>query len=159
MLLRLKPFTNSHFHFVTVVSVSSQVLLQRPKHGSLTGQAQDYETLASDWLTLSPFVACFPSNVLPPNKKKQNAGLTQKLQAKEPYLLNMPHILKLGHDHLLSHPCLIHYHVTISYLILLIIALDTLSCNNWTMKHPLIHADTHLRSKVTVLNLQKCFIF
>jgi hypothetical protein len=45
--------------------------------------------LASDWLTLVPLVACYPYQVLPPTKK-QNAWLTQKLQAGEPYLLNIP---------------------------------------------------------------------
>jgi hypothetical protein len=44
--------------------------------------------LAFDWLTLAPFVACYPFQVVPPTEK-QNAWLTWKLQAGEPCLLNM----------------------------------------------------------------------
>jgi hypothetical protein len=49
--------------------------------------------LLSVWLTdwLIPFVACYTYQVLPPTKK-HSAWVTQKLQAREPYLLNMPYI-------------------------------------------------------------------
>jgi hypothetical protein len=43
--------------------------------------------LSSDQLTVTPFVACYPYQVLPP-AKEQSAWLTQKLQASGPSLLN-----------------------------------------------------------------------
>lgn len=48
-------------------------------------------TVASDWLTVAPSAACYGYQVLPPTGT-QNAWLTRKLRAREPYLKNMPYI-------------------------------------------------------------------
>jgi hypothetical protein len=95
-LLHPQPFTNSHFHFFIIVqSVTSKVLLQRPKQMKVCGDnvrtkgLQDYSILLTDCL-FKPFFAYYPHQVLS-STIKQNASLTQKLQAKEPYLLNTLH--------------------------------------------------------------------
>jgi hypothetical protein len=95
-LLHVQPFMNSHFHFfITVELATSQVLLQRLKQMEVwrgkvrtTGLLRLYDFRI--WLTLAPFGACYPYQVLP-STKKQNASLTQQLQAREPYLLNTLH--------------------------------------------------------------------
>lgn len=48
-----------------------------------------YCILASDWLTVSPFVACYstPANV---TTYRKSTTLTPMLQAREPHLLNIP---------------------------------------------------------------------
>jgi hypothetical protein len=80
-----------------VESATCQVLLQRHKQMEVRwGKVrniglQNYGTIASDWLTVAPFVACYPQQMLPPTEK-QNAWLT-KFIGQENLLIDMPHSL------------------------------------------------------------------
>jgi hypothetical protein len=79
-----QPFALLHYCAIgDLPSVASEASNKWNSDGARSG-LWDYSTIASDWLTVVPFVACYPYQVLPPTQK-QNGWLTQKSQTRETY--------------------------------------------------------------------------
>jgi hypothetical protein len=96
-LLHSQPFTNIHLHFSSLWSRRPPKCCFRSpdklKCDGARSRLYEYRTVGlwdcSIWLTVAPFVAL---PLQSDNTYRKNAWLTLKLQAREPYTLNVPRL-------------------------------------------------------------------